>query len=376
MALSRAYLSPGLFGFYQIGAYAYFRHFEKALAARYADAGRELRVHFVEAFPTASIRRRAKGLAAEIDRTASPTDTLHLVGHSTGGLDARLLASPATVLSNAHAVPELLGNIRSVTTMNAPHYGTPLAGFFTTVSGQRFLRVLSALTVLALKASAPPLSITSSVVAALGRVDRAFGFELTLLEKLTETIVTALDDASRHDLRLYLGRMQEDQGGLLQLSLESMDIFQATVQDNPGIRYQCTASYAPAPSVLNWARTLAAPWTSPSGTIFATLYRITALQKETYPCGPVSAAWDGALIDKLGQVPQTGANDGVVPFRSQLWGDLIWVGQGDHLDVVGHFDGGKAEPDHHDWLSSGARFDRRGFDTLVDAVARGMLRAE
>ena len=81
------------------------------------------------------------------------------------------------------------------------------------------------------------------------------------------------------------------------------------------------------------------------------------------------------LIDRLGQVPPPLANDGIVPFRSQLWGKLIWAGQGDHLDVVGHFAGSRRKDEHVDWLSSGARFDRARFDALLDAIAIGMLAA-
>jgi triacylglycerol lipase len=72
------------------------------------------------------------------------------------------------------------------------------------------------------------------------------------------------------------------------------------------------------------------------------------------------------------------ANDGVVPIRSQVWGKLVWAGHGDHLDVLGHF-GGKAEASpvpHVDWLCSGSDFDRARFDSLMDAIAHGLLAAK
>jgi hypothetical protein len=371
MSVARVYLAPGLFGFNQIGAYAYFKHLEKALLRRFADAGREVRLHLVEAAPTASIRRRAVTLVTEAARTLRAGDRVHLVGHSTGGLDARLVASPTTTLGH----PELAGlrdSVRSVTTMNTPHYGTPLASFFATVSGQRLLYVLSALTVTALKFGAPPLAVTSSLVASFGRVDRLFGLEVQLIDKITEAIVRALDDASSRDLRGYLAGLRDDQGGILQLSPESMDVFSVAVADNPNIYYQCTASYAPAPGVRHWARSLASPWTSPSATIFTTLYQLTAMQHRMYPCEPSSTDWDRVLIEQHGQVPAALANDGIVPFRSQLWGKLVWAGQGDHLDVVGHFAGAR-DDEHVDWLYSGARFDLSRFDALVDAIAHGIL---
>src|SRR5262245_16431215 len=375
MAVMRLYLSPGLFGFNQIGAYAYFKHVERGFARRMADAGREARVHLVEAAPTASIRRRAISLVSEMARSEQPGDTIHLVGHSTGGLDARLVACRTSSLAD-HRIDALRPRIRSVTTINTPHFGTPLASFFATVSGQRLLYVLSALTVMALKVGAPPLAITSSLVAAFGRIDRVFGLEVKLLDRITETIVRALDDASSRDLRGYLAGLRDDQGGIIQLSPESMELFCLSVDDAPGVVYQSTASYAPAPGVRHWARSLASPWTSPSATIFTTLYQLAAMQHRMYPCEPQSTDWNHTLIDCLGQVPPPLANDGIVPFRSQLWGKLVWAGQGDHLDVVGHFAGSRRDDEHVDWLSSGAKFDRQRFDSLLDAVVKGILAAD
>jgi triacylglycerol lipase len=332
-----------------------------------------VRVHLVESQPTASIRRRAEGLVGEIGRTSQARDEVHLLGHSTGGLDGRLVAARSTVLGDPARLASARDKVRSVTTMNTPHYGTPSASFFATVSGQRVLFVLSALTVTALKLGAPPLALASSVVAALGRLDRAVGLEVKLLDRVTERIVRALDEAASRDLRAYIGHMRDDQGGLLQLSPESMDMFQTSVENNPNVRYQSTASYAPDPGVLHWARSFTSPWTSPSASIFTTLYRLTALQSRTYPCEPRGEKWQAMCIDRLGQVPPAGANDGVVPFRSQIWGDLVWAGQGDHLDVVGHFAGASKDSEHIDWLSSGAKFDRKRFDALMDAIARGMM---
>jgi len=43
-----------------------------------------------------------------------------------------------------------ISRLASITTMNTPHYGTPLATFFATVSGQRLLYAMSAVTVMAI----------------------------------------------------------------------------------------------------------------------------------------------------------------------------------------------------------------------------------
>ena len=61
--MHRLYLSPGMFGFGKLATYDYFAHVERALAKRFADAGKELESHVVDVAPTASIRRRAVRLA-------------------------------------------------------------------------------------------------------------------------------------------------------------------------------------------------------------------------------------------------------------------------------------------------------------------------
>jgi hypothetical protein len=57
----------------------------------------------------------------------------------------------------------------------------------------------------------------------------------------------------------------------------------------------------------------------------------------------------------------------------------VWTGLGDHLDVLGHYDDAtpeeKLEQRHHDWLTSGSKFDDAHFDSLMDAIAAGMLKA-
>ena len=75
----------------------------------------------------------------------------------------------------------------------------------------------------------------------------------------------------------------------------------------------------------------------------------------------------------VGELPPPEANDGVVPLFSQVWGDLVWCGTGDHLDVVGHF---ASHGGHHDWLTSGAAFSRTRFDVIVDRIVAGMLVSE
>ncbi len=380
----RLYFTPGMFGFGRLASYDYFAHLERALVQRFEDAGRHLETYVVNVAPTASVRKRAARLAELVARSCSSEvdagGPIHLLGHSTGGLDARLVASPTSHVPVAAGMLDWRPRLRSVTTLDTPHFGTPLASFFATVSGQRLLYAVSALTFIALSVGAPPLAAASGLVLAVSRLDRAVGLELRVLDRTTDSLLRVLDDARSKEVREYLDAIKQDQGAVLQLSPEAMDLFQAGVENGPEVHYQCVASMAPPPSPVKWARSLTRPWSAVSSSLFTSLYGITARSDPRYPCAApeTDPATEAALHAAFGRSPGVRGNDGVVPLRSQLWGELVWTGHADHLDVLGHFDGGArggGEPAHVDWLTSGSGFDRPRFDTMVDAVARGLLQA-
>ena len=376
MDVARVYLSPGFFGFSTLGSYDYFCHVEAGIRRRFQAAGRGVEVHLVNVHPTASIRRRAGKLIEKVNETSDGIGAIHLVGHSTGGLDARLVASPTMSIHGVPELPTWVGSLRSVTTINTPHYGTPLASFFATLSGQRLLYALSALTVAVLRFGRPPLALSSSLVAAFAGIEKAVGMQLRLIDKLTDRLIRVLDSASSEDTSEFLRLIREDQGAVIQLSPESMDLFQAGVEDNDGVYYQCVATYAPIPGVIHWVKSVVRPWSSLSLPVFALLHRLTSLEHARYPCSPPGTEAADKLLPWVGD-PEPLANDGVVPVRSQIWGNVAWAGLGDHLDVVGHFRGpDNAGVPHVDWLSSGSEFDKDRFDTMLDRVVEGMLQAE
>lgn len=379
-----------MFGFGRLATYDYFAHVERALGARFEAAGAPLQIHVVDVAPTASIRRRAARLAELVYATGSSDDgPIHLLGHSTGGLDARLVASPSARLPVAAEKLGWLPRLRSVTTMSTPHFGTPLASFFATVSGQRMLYAVSALTFIALSVGAPPLAAASALVVALGQLDRAvLGMELKVLDRTTEALLRALEPAQNREVREFLDAISRDQGAMVQLMPEAMDLFQSGIEDRPGVAYHCTVAAAPPPSARRLVRSMVSPWRALSGTLFTTLYGITSRIDPNYPCAPLDA--DEQLRAGFGTLPTPGASDGVVPTRSQLWGKVIWSGAADHLDVLGHFSSAappssrpfwrrllerRPEPVHLDWLTSGAGFDEGKFEAIMDAVASAMLAA-
>jgi triacylglycerol lipase len=390
--LHHLYLSPGMFGFGRLASYDYFAHVELALSERLRSRGEQVVTHVIHVSPTASIRRRALKLTELVASTCDPKNPnagpIHLIGHSTGGLDARLVASPSVSLAVAPEALSWRDRLASVTTINAPHFGTPLASFFTTASGERALRALSALTVIALSFGSPPLAVARAVVAAFSGVDRSLGLKIKVFDRATESLLRLLDDARSGDVREYVDSISQDQGAMVQLMPEAMDLYVAGVEDRPGVLYQSTASMAPPPAARMFAPVLGHPWSLLSGTVFTALYGISARFDRRYPCAaPTAGADNEAMLARaFGVAPGSRENDGVVPIRSQIWGKLVWTGHGDHLDVIGHFrDALPASaraatvpsdaPPHLDWLYSGSEFGRSQFASLMDAIAEGLIRS-
>jgi triacylglycerol lipase len=378
------YLSPGMFGFGRLGSYQYFAHIERELVARFAAAGHELVPHVIEDLPTASIRRRAARLAAIVSET-SGTDPIHLLGHSTGGLDARLAASPATRTIPADVLG-WLPRLRSLTTMNTPHYGSPLASFFVTSKGQHVLAALSVLTFAGLTLGAQPLAAASVILGFL-RAGERLPFRIQALDRSVSSVVGLVDDVRSPEVRTFLAAIEDDQGAMLQISPESMDLVVAGFEDRPGVVYQSTVSMSPSPKPRRWLDTVGHPWRAVSLSLFFALHRITANHDDRYPCAAMrgTAPWAGdaneAMLARIAQPATLDANDGVVPVRSQPWGTVVWAGLGDHLDVLGHYldrrdsDTVKPELRHRDWLTSGSDFGDAELAALVDAIAGGMLAA-
>src|SRR5262245_23438272 len=125
-------LAHGLFGFDQIALgrltlASYFRGIPDWLRA----AGNRVLVTRVP--PIAGIAARAQRLGEQI-ATAFPDEPVHVIGHSMGGLDARLLLSDRAWSRR----------VLSLTTIGTPHLGTSIADFAQIRAG-RIYRVLSRL---------------------------------------------------------------------------------------------------------------------------------------------------------------------------------------------------------------------------------------
>jgi len=358
-------LVPGLFGFARLGGFDYFAHVEEALASRFLQQGADCEFVLVSSPPTGSIVHRTQVLMDTIERTcARDAGAIHLVGHSTGGLDVRLLASPTVW-------PELPGwfdRVRTVISITTPHYGTPLAHHLATIAGTRLLEALSLLTYMTLRAGGPPLTILTPVITSFGRVDQALGLEIRALERTTELLLSFLAEEGQAEVREWFDGIRHDQGAIIQLTPESMDIFDAAVEDNPKLRYGCVVARTPPPSPWQVAKSLRSPISALSAAFFSTLYVGASRASKVYPPPAPAPEIQEYLERELGRRLEQSFNDGLVPTASMIWGDVLWAGTADHLDVLGHFQGDR-DSSHTDWLVSGAGFREDDFDELMDAVA-------
>ena len=362
-------LVPGLFGFAKLGGFDYFMHVEEALASRFLERGERCEFVLVASPPTGSIVYRTEVLMDAIERScADGAAAIHLIGHSTGGLDVRLLASPS-------AWPELppwFDRVQTVTTIATPHHGTPLAYFLTTLAGTRLLETLSLMTFLTLRAGGPPLTALTPLIAALGRLDRALGIEIKALERTTDLLLRLIEREAQTEVREWIEGIHGDQGAIIQLTPESMDIFNAGVEDNSRLRYGCVVTRMPPPTPVRLSRRLRSPMQVLSAALFSTLYVGAGRTSKIYPPPNPSPESRQAVEVGLGMALDNSLNDGLVPSASMIWGEVLWAGNADHLDVLGHYAGDR-DSGHTDWMVSGAEFRDPDFEEVMDAISDHLL---
>lgn len=369
----RVFLIPGLFGFGQLAGYEYFGHVRARLGAEYRERGLAVEFHDAPTPPTSSLRYRAEVVGRTIAHHAGQDGPIHLVGHSTGGLDARLLLSPSAQLRIA---PELLswrGRVRSLVTLNTPHYGTPLASYFATVSGSRMLYALSLLTILSLKVGDPSLGVFARVLTGVGGIDALLGGDMRLFSGLTEGLLRFVAKERRGEIHDYLSKVLTDQGAILQISPEAMDIFNAGVEDREGVRYGSILALAPTPGSLKAARRIRSPSTAISVALYTTLCQFASQTHERYGYARLDPRTKSLLENATGKVATEEDTDGIVPTLSMLWGRGIAAVEADHLDTLGHFLDTEKPRVHTDWLTSGARMSRPRFASLFRSVAEFQL---
>lgn len=366
--LSQVYLVPGFFGFTAIGGLNYFHRVEEVLTQFLKERGVDTEVIEVETQPTGSIRRRAIRLMDTViacggERAAG----LHFVGHSTGGLDIRLLLTPGVQLVPSDDERRIADKTLSVTTLSTPHFGTPLANLFTNINGRNLLYILTLLI------TSKPGRITSHFLARListvAHLDDYLGQKNTILDSIAERLLRQIHHRRDHKFWDFFRQISRDQGALVQLTPEAVDLFNAAVPNSRGIFYTSFVTAAPPPRLaLNYlsGRNFYARLTR---ALFSLCHLVAQRVHEHYPYPSPARRVADQIQKNLPFKLSQGTNDGIVPTLSQVWTRVGGVIMADHLDVVGQYPHTVKGKFYPGWLNSGAGFSDADFQKLWGSVA-------
>jgi pimeloyl-ACP methyl ester carboxylesterase len=358
-------LVPGFLGFDHLGNWTYWAdRFLAALRAELeAQRGGPIPVVPVPTPPVGSLASRQKALVGNLqalDKAMGGPFVWHLVGHSTGGLDAALLARTNPLAegpsgSRFSSETWSVDNVRTVTTIAAPHYGTSFA--LSDVASMTWRHRLTL------------PGIQKLAMAGVDLVLRPGGLSATRIKfvlgsAFEGSTVQFLDHLLTNDL------LARDLAPDVASSLTS------TNNRRPGIPIFSIATVTPEP-----------PPSYTTDLLFRDLWNFTGEKSLTaspkpppLPAIPVTIASDPrAVPSPIG--PE--ANDGVVNTDRQFDGSPAGPGTGgpaglvlgDHGDVIGLYRradplGGKViEPG---LLTSGANFGDNEFFKLIALTARGI----
>ncbi len=360
------FLVPGFFGFTSVGAVSYFERVEHSLQRSLRRRGIAARIVRCRTQPTASIPHRVDALRRQVLRRGGlAAQELHFVGHSTGGLDVRMLLAPGVKIPRGGSVEQIAGLTRSAISVATPHHGTPLANHFLSIQGQTLLLVLSALATSG--QGRGTLVAAARAVALVARLDDWLGRAEGPLDRIADVLLRRLSFDRADPVWSYLAEIERDQGAVIQLTPEGIALFDAAVADRPGIDYGCIVTGVPPPHEHFKAAELLDPEYIALRVFFRLLHALAARPHPHYPYPKPNQATQRRLEHGLGGKVTPATNAGVVPSLSQLHGRLLHVACADHLDVVGHYTlaGGRTA----DWLPSGAGFTPEAFEATWDAVA-------
>lgn len=370
----RVVLIPGFLGFNKLGDFGYFaRKVGQTLANALAEAdqGRRIEVDAVETVPAGSLLERQAFLLQQLHNICveHPGAQLHLVGHSTGGLDAELLTrtEPAGAkLSERDR--EIKRSIRSVITLAAPLAGTSLAASpLARISAIDSIGDVwrAPLSLLLLRGPRALFGALAALLRLLGR-DEAVGQVISGFLHSGDIGVTYL-------LSLLLSRDLID------------DLAPKTVS-----KLMRGTSLDPALKAVRRRRfvTIARrdPEATAAGLLFSLLYDTTAREAATDDVSEQLARSE--LIARRpqlrvlgkGELPELGlkSNDGIVDTCRQVLpvtietvtDELDRVAAlviADHIDVVGYYRG--AAGSDNGFLTSGSEFGDAEFESLYAAIA-------
>jgi pimeloyl-ACP methyl ester carboxylesterase len=361
-------LVPGFLGFTRFGGFYYFADRLIAVLRGLLEepVGYPVPVVPVTTLPTDSLVSRQGALLkhlAGVCEKVSGVRRVHLVGHSTGGVDAQLLA--CTKSFDGHAWDKKANAVRkrikSVVTISAPHYGTELADSRLARWGENPFR-----------------HPTAIIPEARTLID------LLLLVPRDVAAVAGIELAAPNDVLKFMWQVARNRDLIDDLKPEQMEAVRARLSADPDIGLTCfVAGTAPRDDS-----------TRPSDPFFRDMYRLTQGSEAVTPVVSECDRFLRTLVQEHpdlvirspeGRMPTISPtlNDGVVntvrqivhPGRREEVGGFVVA---DHGDVLGHYDrqdaliGGKSY--NAGLFHSGADFRDDEFFGLYRRVAQVILR--
>lgn len=353
MTKHRVILVPGFLGFQRLWVMPYFAAVEALLAEAFEREGLDVHVEAIRTLPTASLGQRAARLAEVVASSVEAGDAVHIVGHSTGGLDARLFAAPGANLPTDVDVDQVASGVRSIVSVATPHRGTPLANYMTGVQGHRILRALSMVATTLLrgsKSSARRVGLSKAILL----LDALSGLDDELW-RAGDPKLRALEPVDANSIAELLGEMGRDTTLLEQLTPASLELFNNATRDRPGVRYGCVVARAPRPDLRRRWSVGIDPVGQVSFALYGVLHKLTA-QFSHRRVADIDSRLLTEIRSRLGKRLDASDSDGFVPTLSQVWGNVVHTCDCDHLDLMGYYG-----DDTVDLLQCGAPFEREDF---------------
>jgi pimeloyl-ACP methyl ester carboxylesterase len=362
-------LVPGFLGFARFGGFYYFAERVVAVLRGVLEERLDRAVPVVPCTtqPAHALANRQRHLLAYLTelctKTLSGVERIHLVGHSTGGVDAQLLACTTPIGGGTWdpADDEVRQRIKSVVTISAPHHGTCLADSWLGYWAENPIL------------SWPP--IVRGIV---------LGYHVLRLAPQEIPAVTRVQLAK--DVITFLMHVMLHRELIADIRPAHMEKLRSTLKPEPGVALTC---FVAGTEVQKGKE-------RPAGSFFTDMYDLTKGD------GTASAAVDGCrrllqhLVERRPELVirseqsrlpdgiHVELNDGVVNTvrqvvdpddPAQLGGFVV----GDHADVLGHYDrqdsliGGN--PYNAGLFHSGAGFGDDEFFKLYRRVGEAILRS-
>jgi hypothetical protein len=356
----RVVLVPGLFGFGSLGQLTYFVGVREALERAFTQLDLDVDVVELPTLPTASIRHRAARVHEVLAQlTEAGPGPIHIVGHSTGGLDARLAITPTASLPTMRKFSKY-DQVRTLVSICTPHFGTPLGSFYGGRTGNQLLRVFALLATWGLRYGHVPLQVGLKAA----RVDDLLGFRTTVADDFFAGAIAGFAPEKRAELLAFIDGLSNDPSLMFELTPQGCDLFNASTADPDGLYYGSVVCCAQPPAVSNVLAFKYDAYLQLMHALYASLHYLAACADQLRAPQPTLEQRQ-VLELAFGKFPEVSWSDGIVPVLSQVWGEVIHATRADHLDVVGHFGGER----HSDWLPSRSGFDAAAFDDLWSDVA-------